>query len=87
MSNVSFGIPGRKLINDVFLNLAVDAGADSGLRAIRGVVHALPDGADAQQSGLGARERRDREPASASQADTRRRPIAAPLARLIAREE
>ena len=31
MSNVSFGIPGRKIINDVFLNLAVEAGADSGI--------------------------------------------------------
>jgi 5-methyltetrahydrofolate--homocysteine methyltransferase len=31
MSNVSFGIPGRKLINDVFLALAIEAGADSGI--------------------------------------------------------
>ena len=31
MSNVSFGIPGRRLINDVFLRLAVEAGADSGI--------------------------------------------------------
>jgi 5-methyltetrahydrofolate--homocysteine methyltransferase len=31
MSNVSFGIPERRLINDVFLALAVDAGADSGI--------------------------------------------------------
>ena len=31
MSNVSFGIPGRKLINDVFLILAMAAGADSGI--------------------------------------------------------
>jgi 5-methyltetrahydrofolate corrinoid/iron sulfur protein methyltransferase len=31
MSNVSFGIPGRKVINDVFLALAVEAGADSGI--------------------------------------------------------
>lgn len=31
MSNVSFGIPGRKLINDVFLILAIEAGADSGI--------------------------------------------------------
>ncbi|MDP6709210.1 MAG: dihydropteroate synthase [Alphaproteobacteria bacterium] len=30
-SNVSFGIPGRKLINDVFLILAIEAGADSGI--------------------------------------------------------
>lgn len=31
MSNVSFGIPGRKVINDVFLIMAVEAGADSGI--------------------------------------------------------
>ena len=31
LSNVSFGMPCRKLINAVFLNLAVDAGADSGI--------------------------------------------------------
>ena len=31
MSNVSFGIPSRKIINDVFLILAVEAGADSGI--------------------------------------------------------
>ena len=31
MSNVSFGIPGRRLINDVFLVLAIEAGADSGI--------------------------------------------------------
>lgn len=31
MSNVSFGLPGRRLINDVFLVLAVEAGADSGI--------------------------------------------------------
>ena len=31
MSNVSFGIPKRRLINDVFLNLAINAGADSGI--------------------------------------------------------
>ncbi|MBM3516811.1 MAG: hypothetical protein FJX56_02780 [Alphaproteobacteria bacterium] len=31
MSNVSFGIPSRKLINDVFLVLAIEAGADSGI--------------------------------------------------------
>ena len=30
-SNVSFGIPGRKLINNVFVVLAVEAGADSGI--------------------------------------------------------
>jgi 5-methyltetrahydrofolate--homocysteine methyltransferase len=31
MSNVSFGIPARKLINEAFLRLAIDAGADSGI--------------------------------------------------------
>jgi cobalamin-dependent methionine synthase I len=31
LSNVSFGLPCRKLINEVFVNLAVDAGADSGI--------------------------------------------------------
>ncbi|HUB80737.1 MAG TPA: dihydropteroate synthase [Bryobacteraceae bacterium] len=31
LSNVSFGMPCRKLINEVFLNLAVEAGADSGI--------------------------------------------------------
>jgi 5-methyltetrahydrofolate--homocysteine methyltransferase len=31
LSNVSFGMPSRKLINEVFLNLAVEAGADSGI--------------------------------------------------------
>ncbi len=31
MSNVSFGIPARRIINDVFLILAVEAGADSGI--------------------------------------------------------
>ena len=31
MSNVSFGIPARKLMNTVFINMAVDAGADSGI--------------------------------------------------------
>lgn len=31
LSNVSFGMPCRKLINEVFLNLAVAAGADSGI--------------------------------------------------------
>lgn len=31
MSNVSFGIPSRKIINDVFLILALEAGADSGI--------------------------------------------------------
>ena len=30
-SNVSFGMPARHLINDVFLRLAIDAGADSGI--------------------------------------------------------
>lgn len=31
MSNVSFGIPARKLMNTVFINLTVKAGADSGI--------------------------------------------------------
>jgi 5-methyltetrahydrofolate--homocysteine methyltransferase len=31
MSNVSFGIPKRRLINDVFLYFAIEAGADSGI--------------------------------------------------------
>jgi hypothetical protein len=31
MSNVSFGMPGRRLLNDVFLRLAIVAGADSGI--------------------------------------------------------
>ncbi len=31
MSNVSFGIPARKLMNAVFINLAIEAGADSGI--------------------------------------------------------
>jgi 5-methyltetrahydrofolate--homocysteine methyltransferase len=31
LSNVSFGLPGRKLVNDVFIDLAVEAGADSGI--------------------------------------------------------
>ena len=31
MSNVSFGIPKRRLINDVFLNLAIKSGVDSGI--------------------------------------------------------
>lgn len=31
MSNVSFGLPVRRLINDVFLVLAIEAGADSGI--------------------------------------------------------
>ena len=30
-SNVSFGIPARRIINDVFLRLAIEAGADSGI--------------------------------------------------------
>ena len=30
-SNVSFGMPARRLINDVFLLLAIEAGADSGI--------------------------------------------------------
>jgi 5-methyltetrahydrofolate--homocysteine methyltransferase len=31
MSNVSFGLPHRRLINDAFLLLAIEAGADSGI--------------------------------------------------------
>ncbi len=31
MSNVSFGLPKRKLVNEVFLRLAIDHGADSGI--------------------------------------------------------
>jgi len=31
MSNVSFGVPGRKLLNEAFLRLAIEAGADSGI--------------------------------------------------------
>lgn len=31
LSNVSFGLPMRKLINDTFISLAVDAGVDSGI--------------------------------------------------------
>lgn len=30
-SNVSFGLPCRRIVNEVFLNLAVEAGADSGI--------------------------------------------------------
>jgi hypothetical protein len=43
MSNVSFGIPVRGLVNDVFVNLAIENGADAGIidpvvRPIQGVV-------------------------------------------------
>ncbi len=31
MSNVSFGLPKRKLVNEVFVRLAIDHGADSGI--------------------------------------------------------
>ncbi|MDP6666180.1 MAG: dihydropteroate synthase [Dehalococcoidia bacterium] len=31
MSNISFGIPKRRLINDAFVHLAIEAGADSGI--------------------------------------------------------
>jgi cobalamin-dependent methionine synthase I len=31
MSNISFGLPSRRLINDAFLVLAIEAGADSGI--------------------------------------------------------
>ena len=31
LSNVSFGLPNRKLINDVFIHLSIEAGIDSGI--------------------------------------------------------
>jgi len=31
MSNVSFGLPNRRLLNDAFLLLAIESGADSGI--------------------------------------------------------
>ncbi len=31
LSNVSFGLPGRRLLNDVFIDLATEAGADAGI--------------------------------------------------------
>jgi 5-methyltetrahydrofolate--homocysteine methyltransferase len=31
LSNVSFGLPARRLLNDVFIDLAAAAGADSGI--------------------------------------------------------
>jgi 5-methyltetrahydrofolate--homocysteine methyltransferase len=31
LSNVSYGLPARKLLNDVFIDLAIAAGADSGI--------------------------------------------------------
>jgi 5-methyltetrahydrofolate--homocysteine methyltransferase len=31
LSNVSFGLPARRLLNDVFIDLAAEAGADSGI--------------------------------------------------------
>ena len=31
LSNVSFGLPSRRLINDTFIRLAIDAGVDSGI--------------------------------------------------------
>ncbi|MCH7735309.1 MAG: dihydropteroate synthase, partial [Chloroflexi bacterium] len=31
LSNVSFGIPNRRLVNDVFLHMAIEHGADSGI--------------------------------------------------------
>lgn len=44
MSNVSFGLPARRLVNDVFINLAIEAGADGGIidpvaRPIQGIVN------------------------------------------------
>jgi 5-methyltetrahydrofolate corrinoid/iron sulfur protein methyltransferase len=31
LSNVSFGLPGRRLLNEVFIDLAAEKGADSGI--------------------------------------------------------
>ena len=31
MSNISFGLPKRKLVNDVFVRMAIEAGIDSGI--------------------------------------------------------
>ena len=31
LSNVSFGLPCRRLVNEVFINLAVEAGIDGGI--------------------------------------------------------
>jgi 5-methyltetrahydrofolate--homocysteine methyltransferase len=31
LSNVSFGLPCRKIVNEVFINLAIESGADSGI--------------------------------------------------------
>jgi 5-methyltetrahydrofolate--homocysteine methyltransferase len=31
LSNVSFGLPGRRLLNDAFIDLALEAGADAGI--------------------------------------------------------
>ena len=31
LSNVSFGLPCRRLVNEVFINLAAEAGVDSGI--------------------------------------------------------
>ena len=31
LSNVSFGLPARRVLNDAFIDLAVEAGADSGI--------------------------------------------------------
>ena len=43
MSNISFGVPVRRLVNDVFVNLAIEHGADGGIidpvaRPLQGVV-------------------------------------------------
>ena len=43
MSNVSFGIPARRLVNDVFVNLVIEYGADAGIldpvtRDIEGII-------------------------------------------------
>ncbi len=53
MSNVSFGIPARRLVNDVFINLAIEYGADGGIidpvaRPIHGVIELDQDSAPYQ---------------------------------------
>ena len=50
LSNVSFGMPARKLLNDTFIDLAAEAGIDSGI-------------IDPVASDLGARVRRGPRPA------------------------
>ena len=50
LSNVSFGMPNRKLINQVFSHLAVEAGADGGivdpLQINAGILNALDTGSE-----------------------------------------